>query len=141
MATTPESRFAQRVRGSLGGCDIERIENRVNLGVPDMLVGVDSRFVMVELKVVTSGLKVSLRSHQVAFATRHTAAGRPSFVLVKRDGGAASSQSAVPPDSIALYKGAAAIELYQQGLRLAPLAWWPSRTMDWSALRKLLATQ
>lgn len=129
------------MRGSLGCCDIERIENRVNLGVPDMLVGVDSRFVMVELKVVTSGLKVALRAHQVAFATRHTAAGRPCFVLVKRASGTASSQSAIPPDSIALYKGSAAIELYQQGLRLAPLAWWPSRTMDWSALRKLLATQ
>ena len=129
------------MRGSLGCCDIERIENRVNLGVPDMLVGVDSRFVMVELKVVTSGLKVALRSHQVAFATRHTAAGRPCFFLVKRANGTASSQSAVPPDSIALYKGSAAIELYQQGLRLAPLAWWPSRTMDWSELRKLLATE
>ncbi len=37
---TPEARFSARVKAGLVNCSIERIENRVNLGIPDMLVGV-----------------------------------------------------------------------------------------------------
>lgn len=133
MATTPESKFSQRVRTSLLNCDIERLENRVNLGLPDMLIGINSRFVVVELKVVTRGLKVGLRPHQIAFMVRNAAAGRPCFILVKREG------SVLVPSTISLYAGKDAIELAQQGLRLAPMASWPSRAMDWSKLRQLLA--
>lgn len=133
MATTPESKFSQRVRTSLLNCDIERLENRVNLGLPDMLIGINSRFVVVELKVVTRGLKVGLRPHQIAFMVRNSAAGRPCFILVKREG------SLLVPSTISLYAGKDAIELAQQGLRLAPMASWPSRAMDWSKLRQLLA--
>jgi hypothetical protein len=133
MATTPESKFSQRVRTSLLNCDIERLENRVNLGLPDMLIGINSRFVVVELKVVIRGLKVGLRPHQIAFMVRNAAAGRPCFILVKREG------SLLVPSTISLYAGKDAIELAQQGLRLAPMASWPSRAMDWSKLRQLLA--
>jgi hypothetical protein len=133
MATTPESKFSQRVRTSLLNCDIERLENRVNLGLPDMLIGINSRFVVVELKVVTRGLKVGLRPHQIAFMARNSAAARPCFILVKREG------SLLVPSTISLYAGKDAIELAQQGLRLAPMASWPSRAMDWSKLRQLLA--
>jgi len=133
MATTPESKFSQRVRSSLTNCYIERLENRVNLGVPDMLIGLNSRFVMVELKVVVRGMKVGLRPHQIAFMTRHAAAGRPCFVLVKKEG------TLLVPSTISLYHGKDAIELAEQGLRLAPMASWPSRAMDWSKLRQLLA--
>lgn len=133
MATTPESKFSQRVRSSLLNCDIERLENRVNLGIPDMLIGINSRFVLVELKVVARGLKVGLRPHQIAFMVRNSAAGRPCFILVKREG------TLLVPSTISLYAGKDAIELAQQGLRLAPMASWPSRAMDWSKLRQLLA--
>ena len=112
------------------GCDIERIENRVNLGVSDMLVGVADCFVTLELKVVQSGLKVKLRPHQIAFLTRHAAKGRPCFVLVLRAGGAV-----LKPERILLYHGRDAVALAEEGLRLPPLAEWPSRGMNWQDLR------
>jgi len=112
------------------GCDVERIENRVNLGVSDMLVGVGNCFVTVELKVVQSGLKVKLRPHQIAFLTRHAAKGRPCFVLVLRAGG-----TVLKPERILLYHGRDAVALAEKGLRLPPLAEWPSRGMVWQDLR------
>ena len=129
MATTPEARFSARVRDGLKGvgCDIERIENRVNLGVSDMLVGVLDCFVTVELKVVSRGLKVTLRPHQIAFLTRHALMGRPCFVLV------------LNLDRILLFHGRDAVALAAEGLRLPPLAVWPSRGMDWQELRDKLS--
>ena len=128
MATTPEARFSARVRDGLKalGCDIERIENRVNLGVSDMLVGVADCFVTVELKVVSRGLKVTLRPHQIAFLTRHALMGRPCFVLV------------LNLDRVLLYHGRDAVALATEGLRLPPLAVWPSRGMDWQGLKEKL---
>jgi len=129
VATTPEARFSARVRDGLKGvgCDIERIENRVNLGVSDMLVGVLDCFVTVELKVVSRGLKVTLRPHQIAFLTRHALMGRPCFVLV------------LNLDRILLFHGRDAVALAAEGLRLPPLAVWPSRGMDWQELRDKLS--
>jgi hypothetical protein len=109
------------------GCDIERIENRVNLGVSDMLVGVLDCFVTVELKVVSRGLKVTLRPHQIAFLTRHALMGRPCFVLV------------LNLDRILLFHGRDAVALAAEGLRLPPLAEWKSRGMDWQILRDYLS--
>jgi hypothetical protein len=133
MPATPESKFYQRVRTSLPDCYIERLENRVNLGVPDMLIGIGDQFVLVELKVVTRGLKVALRPHQVAFLVRHSLAGRPCFVLVKWEG------TTTRPDTIRLYRGSDALALVAEGLRLPPLCEWASRTMDWQHLRHLLS--
>ena len=118
---TPEAAFAARVRDGLRphGVDTERIENRVNLGVSDMLVGAGDRFAAVELKVVTRGLKVALRPHQIAFLTRHAAAGRPCFVLVAYKGTVAK------PARVYLYHGRDAVALAEEGLRLPPLRDWP----------------
>ena len=129
MTTTPEARFSARVRDGLKalGCDVERIENRVNLGVSDMLVGVADCFVTLELKVVQSGLKVKLRPHQIAFLTRHAAKGRPCFVLV------------LNIDRILLYHGRDAVALAADGLRLPPLAVWPSRGINWAELKEKLS--
>ena len=129
MTTTPEARFSARVRDGLKalGCDIERIENRVNLGVSDMLVGVADCFVTVELKVVSRGLKVALRPHQIAFLVRHAAKGRPCFVLV------------LNADRVLLYHGRDAVALAAEGLRLLPLAVWPSRGMNWAELKERLS--
>lgn len=131
---TPEAAFAARVRENLQplGVDIERIENRVNLGVSDCLMGIGDRFAAVELKVVQKGLKVALRPHQVAFLARHAAKGRPCFVLVHYVGTLAR------PGKILLYHGRAAIELAEQGLRLAPLRQWPNRAMKWQELKDAL---
>lgn len=133
--TTPEAAFAARVRDGLRPFDIdtERIENRVNLGVSDMLVGAGDRFVSIELKAVSRGLKVSLRPHQIAFLTRHAVRGRPCYVLVHQ------VSTVVRPGRIALYHGRQAIELAEQGLRLAPLAEWPNRGMPWGELADILA--
>ena len=129
MATTPEARFSARVRDGLKGvgCDIERIENRVNLGVSDMLVGVLDCFVTVELKVVSRGLKVTLRPHQIAFLVRHALMGRPCFVLV------------LNVDRVLLYHGRDAVALAAEGLRLPPLMECKSRGMDWQTLKDYLS--
>ena len=136
MATTPEAKFSARVRDGLKGvgCDIERIENRVNLGVPDMLVGVAESFVMLELKVVHSGLKVKLRPHQIAFLTRHALMGRPCFVLVLRAGG-----TTLKPERVFLYHGRDAVALAVDGLRLPALMECPSRGIDWQTVRDYLS--
>jgi len=128
VATTPEARFSKRVRDGLAalGCDVERIENRVNLGVPDMLIGIGGRFVGLELKAVTRGLKVGLRPHQVAFMTRHAGKGRPCFILVLQEGTTAK------PGIVHLYSGNQAIALLDQGLRLPALAVWPARGIPWA---------
>ena len=90
----PEASFSARVRAGLlpYGADIERIENRVNLGIPDMLVGVLDRFVLLELKVVDRGLKVNLRPHQIAFMARQSAkAPRRSIAASNGNCGARNS--------------------------------------------------
>jgi len=134
-ATTPEARFSQRVRLALQkhGCAVERIENRVNLGISDCLMGIDSRFVAVELKVVERGLKVSLRPHQIAFLTRHALKGRPCFVLVQYKG------TLSRPGRIFLYHGRDAVALAESGLRLPPLRDWPNRGMRWEELKAALS--
>lgn len=132
----PEASFSARVKAGLirFGVEIERIENRVNLGIPDMLVGVRDRFVMMELKVVARGLKVSLRPHQIAFLTRHAAKGRPCFILVLQEGG-----TTLKPAMIHLYRGADAIDVAAHGLRHPALAVWPSRGMPWEDLYSWLS--
>jgi len=127
----PEARFSARVRDGLirFKVDIERIENRVNLGIPDMLVGIEDRFVMLELKVVARGLKVGLRPHQIAFMTRHAAKGRPCFILVLQEGG-----TTLRPAKIHLYRGSDAIDVAAHGLRHPAVAVWESRGMPWGDL-------
>ena len=132
----PEAAFSARVRDGLirFGVDLERIENRVNLGIPDLLVGVRDRFVMMELKVVERGLKVSLRPHQIAFMARQTSKGRPCFVLVLQSGG-----TVLRPAMIHLYRGRDVIDLAAHGLRLPAWRSWPSRGMPWEELYSVLS--
>ena len=129
---TPETRFSVRVREGLVNCSVERIENRVNLGIPDMLVGIGDCFVMLELKVLVKGLKVGLRPHQIAFMTRHAAKGRPCFVLVLDSG------NTLRPSTIRLYHGRDAMDLAAHGIKLEPLRYWPSRGMPWVELEETL---
>lgn len=133
----PEAAFSARVREGLTkfGADIERIENRVNLGLPDMLVGVKDRFVMLELKVVQRGLKVGLRPHQIAFMVRQSAKHRPCYVLVLQSGG-----EVLRPAMVHLYRGHDVLALAELGLRLPALKSWPSRGMPWGELFEILST-
>lgn len=115
------------------GCAVERIENRVNLGIPDMVVGIGGQFVFLELKAVTRGFHVELRPHQVAFMMRHSRAGRPCFVLVHDAG------NTKRPAMVSLYSGSQAVELITIGLRAAPIMTWPDRAMEWPSLVELLS--
>ena len=132
---TPEAVFASRVRDGLRslGVDTERIENRVNLGIADMLVGAGDRFASVELKAITRGLKVSLRPHQIAFLTRHALRGRPCFVLIHQ------AAATTRPARVLLYHGNQALALADQGLRLEPMASWPNKGMPWQELADILS--
>lgn len=130
----PEASFSARVRKGLAGLDIDRIENRVNLGISDMLVGAGRRFAMMELKVV-QGYAVGLRPHQIAFLTHHACAGRPCFILILW------KASGPRPDMICLYRGLDAIALDDHGMRIAPLASWPSHGMPWAELEKKIISE
>lgn len=135
MALSPEARFSIRIRAGLSecGCDIDRVENRVNLGIADMLIGAKDRFVTVEVKVVSRGLKVQLRPHQVSFSTKHAAKGRPAFILIKHE------RNTMHTGRIVLYHGSQAMELVTEGLRLEPLAEWPDYGMPWQELSDWLS--
>lgn len=131
---TPEARLSEKVRNGLRPwCDIERIENRVNLGIPDMLIGVGDRFVMLELKV-TDGRKVELRPHQIAFHVRHGLRGRPCFILVLKQ----ATQSM--PETLFLYKSTSAPMLKGAGIDVPPVRSWPLKSMQWQELYEALAT-
>jgi hypothetical protein len=126
----PELAFGKRVTAALKslGCDVERIENRINAGVPDLLVGVADRFVMVELKRVQHGKTVKISPHQVAFHVRHARKGRPCFVLIHQD------EKATRPGGIFLYRGADSLAVYERGLDVEPLAKWGIKEIDWAEL-------
>jgi len=117
---TPEARFSARVKAGLVNCSVERIENRINLGIPDMLVGVGECFVLMELKVVAKGLKVGLRPHQIA------------YILVLDAG------NTLRPSTIRLYQGSDAMKLAAEGIKLEPFRCWPSRGMPWGELEETL---
>lgn len=82
---TPEAKLYQRMRAGIATkANINRIESRVGLGLPDCLVAIQNHgFLLVELKVVTSGKKVKLSPHQVSFHLKHALMGCPTFVLVE----------------------------------------------------------
>jgi hypothetical protein len=82
--------------------------------------------------VVSKGLKVGLRPHQIAFMTRHAAKGRPCFVLVLDMG------NTLRPSTIRLYHGRDAMALATEGIKLDPLRCWPSRGMPWAELEETL---
>ena len=88
-----------------------------------------------ELKVIKTGLKINLSPHQYSFHLKHASIGCPTFILVQY----------YPPESsgdkptLKLYRGAQALFLFDEGVRVAPIAQWPVRAVDWSEMRALLA--
>lgn len=133
---TPEARFAAKVRGSIPDCYVTRIESRVGLGIPDMLLAFKDTgtFVMLELKAVTRGLQVRLSPHQIAFLTKHASIGCPAFLLVlhKKEGDRTGR--------VLLYHGRDAVALSNQGIRMTPLESWATDSMDWERLGFILRT-
>jgi len=129
---TPEAALAHRVKDNLPNCHITRLESRVGLGIPDMLIAfkAPSKFVMLELKVVTTGRKVRLSPHQISFHVKHGDMGCPSFILVHWRA----------KDELRLYAGRRAIQLAEEGWT-EPACWASnSKTVPWSLLRYSLTS-
>ena len=100
------------MRAGMPQAHITRIESRVGLGIPDCIVAIDRRFTLVELKVVTSGRKVKLSPHQVAFHLKHAHMGCPTFVLVEYHPPASLGKK----PQILLYEGKMVEDILGQGI-------------------------
>jgi hypothetical protein len=123
----PEAALAKRVKDNLSGCHITRLESRVGLGIPDMLIAfkAPSKFAMLELKVVSAGRMVRLSPHQVSFHARHAELGCPTFILVdwKAKG------------ELRLYANSQAISLAVSGWVEEPCWASDSKAVSWDMLR------
>ena len=89
-----------------------RIESRVGLGIPDCVAAIGERFTLIELKVVTSGRRIRLSPHQVAFHLKHAHIGAPTFFLVEYHPPASSAKK----PQILLYEGKMAEDILTHGV-------------------------
>lgn len=139
MPAKPESRLYQRLRDNLSGsdCHITRIESRVGLGIPDCLIAFkrSGEFVMLELKVVSRGLKVALSPHQVAFHLKHSDMRCPTFILVLYSPTGKRKEA-----ELLLYRGDQVMDVHKLGVQAAPLARWPWLAVPWQMVKHCLLT-
>jgi hypothetical protein len=135
MARKPEAVFSDYIREHLPNVDISRVESLANLGFPDMVVANKETGAVgfLENKVVSRGLKIALRPHQASFLYRHWSYGCPAYLLVKH----------LPIGKrigiVNLYHGGQSLELVETGLRVDPVARWPSNGVNWEAIRDYLS--
>lgn len=122
----PEANLYKRIKENLENCTITKIENRGELGVPDLIVGFTNpcRFVLVELKVVSSGNKVRFSPHQISFQMRHKK--YPVYTVVQHK------------DNILLYKADSILHLVDKGLKHEPLFSCELNRMQWQMFRHYL---
>ena len=106
-----------------------RLETWAMPGVPDVvLLDEFGQFHFVELKA-TAGNAVDLRPHQVAWLTNH---GHGSvWVMVKKH------KTKNLPEQFFLYKGADAVDLKMEGLKVEPYHHVEGR-VDWSEIFSLI---
>ena len=136
MAAKPEANLYKRLRENLPNCHFTRIESRVNLGIPDVLLAFPhGQFAMVELKVVKRGRKVNLSPHQVAFHIKHADLRCPTYILVQHQPAGTTHAS---KSELLLYFGEQAIDLVTLGVDTPALARWPWTAISWAELRKNL---
>jgi len=135
MAKGPEGQLHDRLKKNLPNSVVVRLENRINLGIPDCLIALPPKYVMVELKVVKSGRKVRLSPHQIAFAMKHASLRLPTFILIEwhPKGTLKASEK-----RLLLYHGRQSQALAIDGLSTQALAVWPLNAVDWAVLRQLL---
>lgn len=79
---------------------------------------------MVELKVVSAGLKISLSPHQYSFHIKHAALGCPTFVVVE-----VNTKTRAP--ELLLFSGAQVAAIVERGILADCLARWPLAAIDW----------
>ena len=137
MAKGPEGRLHDRLKKNLPSSLIVRLENRINLGIPDCLIALPPKYVMMELKVVKSGRKARLSPHQIAFAMKHSSLNLPTFILIEwhPKGTLKASEK-----RLLLYHGKQCQALVKDGLNAPPLAEWPLDSVNWPALREWLTS-
>lgn len=129
----------RRLKENLPRALITRLESRVGLGIPDCLVALDkpeSKFVLLELKVVKKGKKLAISPHQVAFHLKHNFDMHcPTFILVQyHPPGTTSSKTA----ELRLYRGEKAGTLCMLGMD-TPADWSCNlAAMQWHMLRQEL---
>jgi hypothetical protein len=117
-----------------GLCSIAmRIECKSPLGFPDVLIAIDGRIVLLELKVVRSGAKVALSPHQIAFAHQASEAGLGYALLVHY--WPESVLRAVDTDVYG-YRANRVIEVAKRGISEKPNAAW--RVGDAEGLQSFL---
>ena len=126
MASGPEGLLHKRLK-NLPRSLIVRLENRVNLGLPDCLVALPpTKYVLIELKVVTRGKKVRLSPHQI---------GLPTYILIEWHPKATTK---LAEKRLLLYSGSQAQELYLHGVDTPAVASWALNAVDWEDLRAQL---
>ena len=124
------------MKENLPNCHFTRIESRVNLGIPDVLLAFPhGEFVMVELKVVKRGRKVNLSPHQVAFHIKHSDLRCPTYFLVQYQPPGTTHAS---KSELLLFAGEQAIDLASRGIDTPAMARWPWTGVSWAELRNHL---
>ena len=133
MAAKPEAALNKKIADNLPDACITRLESRVGLGIPDMLVALGDTFVMLENKVCALGSKkVKLSPHQVAFHIKHSILHAPTFIVVQHQ------LRTEKYKSLSLYAGYQAIELLEKGILVEPLLRYPYNNIDWEGIRNKL---
>jgi len=136
MALKPEANLYKRLRENLPNCHFTRIESRVNLGIPDVLLAFPhGLFVMVELKVVKRGRKINLSPHQVAFHIKHADLRCPTYILVQYQ---PAGTTHAKKSELLLYCGEQSVDLVNLGVDTPALARWPWTAISWAELRNNL---
>ena len=84
MTVKPETRLWKNLKKLLEGGDylISRLESYVTPGFPDCLIfHKDVGFFTLELKVIQRNNKLKFSPFQIAWNTRHSRLGAPTFIL------------------------------------------------------------
>jgi hypothetical protein len=107
-----------------------RLETWAMPGVPDVVLCDEfGQFILIELNA-TAGNAVDLRPHQVAWLTNH---GHASvWVLVKKH------KTKNQPEQIFLYRGADAVDLKLEGLKV-PAHYHEAGATDWQKVFGLIS--
>jgi len=108
MSLQPEAQFWKTLKKNLPkNWFVNRIENRIGGGVPDVYICIDGYSIWLELKV-TKSHRVSVSPHQIAWHYSLSQSKGESFFLVK----------ALPSSTLYLFDGVRGRGLAEHGLRV-----------------------
>ena len=108
MSLQPEAQFWNTLKKNLPkNWFVNRIENRIGGGVPDVYICIDGKSLWLELKV-TKSHRVSVSPHQIAWHYSLSQSKGESFFLVKT----------LPSSTLYLFDGVRGRGLAEHGLRV-----------------------